>query len=164
MKDERRAVFTSSFRLHPSRRGEQFGVENGRARRAAHGVVTERDEAVVEYVVGPDAPDGDTHAAAGITVEFRLRAVLLVADDDGSLRRGMEFQFLRKGSERSERVADFADVGLARELDADGGQVAVGDVDAVNLRAHGERRRLDAPVAEATENLLRLALDLLLLA
>src|SRR5207248_7499930 len=96
MKDEGKAsspsLHPSSFRLYPSGGGEEFGVEDGRARGAAYGVVTERDEAVVEHVVAPDAADGDAHTIARVAVEPGLRAVLLVAHDDGARRGGVQLQ------------------------------------------------------------------------
>src|SRR5437588_3170426 len=88
--------------LSPSdspRRGEEFGVEDGRARRAAHRVVAERDEAVVEHAVTAYAPDGDAHAAASVAVEPGLRAVSLVAHDDGARGRRVQLQLLRQRGE-----------------------------------------------------------------
>src|SRR5438270_9208032 len=107
MKDEVKAVLTqlppSPFSLHSSCCGEEFGVEDGSAGSAADRVVAKRDEAVVEHRVGPYAPDGDAHAAARVAVESGLRAVLLIAHDDWTFGRSVEFQLLRQRSERRER-------------------------------------------------------------
>src|SRR5215218_6404891 len=89
----------------PTGGDQQLGVEYRGAGRAADGVVAERDEAVVEHVVGEDAADGDAHAAPGVAVEARLRAVGLVADDDGARGRRVQLQLLRQGGVGGERLA-----------------------------------------------------------
>jgi hypothetical protein len=76
--------------MEQSARAQQFRIQNGRASRAANGVVAENDEPVIHYVVGEKPPDGDAHAAACVTVHARLWPVLFVAHKDGMLRRGMQ--------------------------------------------------------------------------
>jgi len=71
--------------------GEQeLGVQHGRARGAADGVVAENDELQAEDGVLPYPAYDGRHPALGVTVEDRLRSVRLLPDDDRVLRRARQ--------------------------------------------------------------------------
>src|SRR5204862_306251 len=61
-------------------------------------------------------------------------------------------------------VADIGFGGLGRQLDGNGYSVAVDDGNAIAVRAHPGRQRLDVIAGEGAEDLLRLLLHLLLFA
>src|SRR5207247_8814833 len=108
------------------------------------GVVTQRHEAMTQDAVPRDPADGDAHAAARVAIQPRLRAIGLVAHQDGAERRGVETQLLRHATERRERVAQLHGFGLPAELHADGRHVAVHDGHAM---ARGAHRKLGGPYA-----------------
>ena len=86
-----------AFGLH------QLGIEHGRAGGAANRVVTERDELDVEHRAGPEAADGDGHAAVALDVEPRLRPVVRVQVDDRGRRRDRQPELLRPAAEAAQR-------------------------------------------------------------
>src|SRR5258705_5913207 len=90
---------------------EQLGVEDGGARRAANGVVTQRHEAMAQDAVPRDPTDGEAHAAARVAIQPRLRAIGLVAHEDPAGRRGVETQLLRHAPAPRERVAQLPRLG-----------------------------------------------------
>src|ERR1043165_483103 len=66
--------------LQVSFRHQQLCIQNRGAGCSADGVVTKRDESVIEHPVFANAADGHAHAAPRIAVETRLRPVLFIAN------------------------------------------------------------------------------------
>src|SRR5664280_765304 len=145
-------------------REEELGVEESRAGGSAHRVVDEQRELHVEDGIGPQTADRDRHAGAGLDVADGLRAVALVAHGDGPRGGRRELQALRLASEVFERGPHVRERGLRLELEKDRLGVAVTHRHPVDRDADRKVRVDDAPALEAAEDLLRLALDLLLFA
>src|SRR5688500_11356155 len=74
---------------------EDFGIQDGGARRAADRVVDEGDHAQVEDRAGADSSDGDRHAVLPLAIEARLRAPRLVDEMDRPFGGGGEAEPLR---------------------------------------------------------------------
>src|SRR5438034_2147642 len=84
---------------------QQLRVEDRRSRRPADGVVAQGHEPVAEHRVPRDAAYGDAHATARLAVEARLRAVRLVAHDDGAGGGRGEPELLRQSGKRRKGLA-----------------------------------------------------------
>lgn len=76
---------------------EQFGQQDGAARRAAQRVVREADELIIVLRVGAQTADADGHAVLKIAVEPGLGAVLLFKVVQELLWCGGEIQLLVRG-------------------------------------------------------------------
>src|SRR5271165_755230 len=95
---------------------EEFGVEQGRARSAADGVMREHGELVVQNAAGAQPPDAHRHAVAAVNIEARLRAVGRIVIDERLSRRQRQLELLRSRAEAVERRDDFGGIGFAPQL------------------------------------------------
>jgi len=87
--------------------------------------VRQAHEAVVQDQVVPESSDRHAHAAAGVTVKLRLRAVFFIKIRQEGLRRAGKVELLRPALESLPELQDFLPGGFLCEGDEDGGQVAV---------------------------------------
>src|SRR5438132_1619929 len=139
---------------------QPFRQEDGALARAELGVVREDNvlDAPERRLVA-HATDGDRHTVARVAVAARLRTEGIGGDLQQAIgRRGKTFESI--DAEPLHRGGGGRRIDRALGADEDGFQVAVGDVDPCAGTGDREWRRL-APVAQ---DLLGLALDLLLLA
>src|SRR5712691_1709189 len=139
---------------------QPFRQEDRAFARTELGVVREDDilDALERRLVAY-ATDGNRHAVARIAVSARLRTEGIGSDVEQSFgRRGQTLESV--DTEPLHRGGGRRRIDGTLGADEDGFQVAVGDVDPCARTGDGEWRGL-APV---TKDLLRLALDLLLLA
>src|SRR5271165_3870475 len=74
---------------------KEFGVQEGRACRAADGVVREHGELVVQHTARTQPPHAHRHAVAAVNIEARLRAVRRTVIDDRLRRRQRQLELLR---------------------------------------------------------------------
>src|SRR3984885_7685921 len=81
-----------------SLRLEKFGVEQGRASRAANRVMGEHGELPIEHFTLPQASDRRGHAGAKVNVETRLRTIRSRHIKDGLLGCARQAQALRFGA------------------------------------------------------------------
>src|SRR5882762_8502934 len=143
-------------------RQQQLGVQDRRSGGAPDRVVAQRDEAVPQHAIAGDPAHADAHAPTGVAVEPRLRAIGLVAHDDGALRGAGEAQLLGQRGERRERLAYLRRLRRAGELHPHRRHVPVHHVHPMALRAHRELPGCDPATVQAAEDLPRLPLDLFL--
>src|SRR5207244_4068256 len=139
---------------------QPFRQEDGALARAELGVVREDNvlDAPERRLVA-HATDGDRHTVARVAVAARLRTEGIGGDLQQAIRRrGKTFESI--DAKPLHRGGGGPRIDRTLGADEDGFQVAVGDVDPCAGTGDREWRRL-APV---TQDLLRLALDLLLLA
>src|SRR5712671_4837361 len=71
---------------------EQFGIQHGRAGGAPNGVVREHGKFPIQHAARPQMPNRRCHARAHINVKARLRTVIRLQVNHGTLRRTGQLQ------------------------------------------------------------------------
>src|SRR5579875_114612 len=145
------------FRMH------QLGIQHGGSGGAADGVVAQSDELVIENGAGAEAADEGRHAALALGIAARLRAVVFAHIDDGPRGRAGEMAFLRHAAEAVISGMQLGHGRLSGKLYRDGNRMTVNDRDAVAVRAHHGRERLDVVAPKFAQNFLRFLLHFFLL-
>lgn len=120
-------------------------------------------------LVSPHSAHADGVSPAQIAVQARLRPVVLVKDLDGRVRRRRAANLLGLGDICPEGGLALlgGGRGLALELEADAGRVAVHDSDAITRSRYAQGLLLDKGLAvgvDGAEDLPGLGLELVLLA
>src|SRR5258705_6862957 len=124
--------------------GEQLGVEEGPAGRAADRVVSQDDVLDAHGRIFAHPPDDGGHAALGVAVEDRLRAVAGFANMYRPLWRGRELELLGAPAELAHGVRHQVGGRIPAEPEANRLGVSVAHRDAVAVRSE-----LEAGVDEA---------------
>ena len=118
---------------------------------------------MAQHGVPRDPPHRHAHPPPRVAVEAGLGPVGLVAHEDRVRGRRGQPQLLGQRGERRERLPQLRRLRRPTQLHAHGREVPVHHVHPVALGAHGERGGLRAAAVQPTEDLPRLALDLLFL-
>jgi hypothetical protein len=140
----------------------ELGVEDRRAGRAHHRMVSLGDELGVHHRALANPADRNRHAAAEIGIEPRLRPVGLFRHDDRRLRRARQPQFLWPARELPQGVNDCRNRRLVLESHRRGHRVAIENGHAIGVRT--DRGGIRTAAAVAAENLQRFGLHLLFFA
>src|SRR5579862_256042 len=153
--------FGDRFKL--AQAGQQLRVEDGRAGRAANGVVRHHGELPVQQSAGAETSDGYAHTATAIAVEPRLGTIFLGSKFDGLF--GSHGQVLAsqgtKFLPRPEKVlAGDGAAELVAQLDRHALGMPVFHCNAIAVRAHSRCQRFHFMLFEPAEQLERLGLHL----
>src|SRR6266571_5123362 len=135
--------------------GEELGVEKSAAGGATHEIVREQRELYVEQGTFADATDDGGHAISGVDVAARLRAILLVEDNDRMTHGAGERGELGINLEIAVGFANFVERSDFFQADGNAFEVAVDDRHAIAVGAEAEAGVHEARAIPLAEELLR---------
>src|SRR6266568_7494269 len=144
--------------------GEELGVEKSAAGGATHEIVREQRELYVEQGTFADATDDGGHAVSGVDVAARLRAILLVEDNDRMAHGAGERSELGINFEIAEGFADFVERSDFFQADGNAFEMAVHDRHAIAVGAEAEAGVHEARAIPLAEELLRFGFHFFLFA